>query len=390
MPPHATVLPLLAILVGFEMGVSLFGPLLPQVQREFGVSAGTVALALSVYHGSRLVVNLPMARFVARSVLPVTLGGGGVLFAAGAVLVAAAWVFPAVLVGRALMGIGAAAFFVTTQLWISKVATPQNKAQLFSYNQVAALTGGALGPAIGGAVAGWLSWRWSLVLAAVFGMVALVAGRRLSDPNSGRADGAAVALPDPDANRRLGLILGPGLVMMALMFFYGGVTMTLVPLFAARQLHLGPAAIGGVLMLGTLWRFGAALVGGRLAAWFGIQRVVVPGLAVLAASVLSFLLVGSPLGLVVAVSLVSWANLGGSLVVALVTDLVPEPHWGTALGVNRTMADLGAMTAPILVGIVIDRYGFDAAIVTVAALLFAAAAAAAALIRSSRHDALAA
>lgn len=121
-------MPLLVILVGFEMGVSLFGPVLPQVQQEFRISAGTVALALSVYHGIRLVVNVPIGRLVARSRLPAVLATGGALLAAGAVVVATAPVFPAVLVGRMMMGVGSAMFFITNQFWISKAASPARSA----------------------------------------------------------------------------------------------------------------------------------------------------------------------------------------------------------------------------------------------------------------------
>lgn len=378
------MLPLLAILVAFEIGVALFGPLLPQVQQEFQISAGTVALALSVYHGIRLLINVPAGRLIARSPLTAMLAVGGVVLAVGAVVVGLAPAFPVVLLGRGLMGIGSAIFFITTQFWISKVARPDNKAMLFSYNQLAALTGSALGPAVGGAVAGWLSWRYSLILSVMAGLTALIAGRRLHDPARRGTEfhdqtGTTVA-----GRLQVGVVLGPGLIMMALFFFYGGVQATFIPLFAAREIHLGPAAIGGVLMLGTLWRFGAALAGGRLAAWFGTRRVVIIGLAVLAAATLSFHLVDSPVGLIVAVTLVSWANLGGSLVVALVTDLVPEPHWGTALGLNRTMADVGAMVAPMLVGYVIDHSGFAAAATAVAGMLFAVALVAAALTTPGR------
>jgi DHA1 family multidrug resistance protein-like MFS transporter len=380
----AAVMPLLIILVGFEMGVTLFGPLLPQVQQEFHISAGTVALALSAYHGVRLLINVPAGRLIARSSLTMMLAAGGVLLAVGAVIVGLAPTFPAVLFGRVFMGIGSAVFFITTQFWISKVARPDNKALLFSYNQLAALTGSALGPAVGGGVASWLSWRYSLILSVLAGLTALVAGRRLEDPTVGRAESPDQVGVEAAGPLRMNAVVGPGLIMMALFFFYGGMQATFIPLFAARKIQLGPAAIGGVLMLGTLWRFGAAVVGGRLATWFGTRRVVVGGLIVLAAAVLSFHLVNSPFGLIVAVTLVSWANLGGSLVVALITDLVPEPHWGTALGLNRTMADIGAMTAPILVGLVIDRSGFSGAITLVAGVLFGVALAAAALTTPSR------
>ncbi len=372
-------MPLLLILTGFEIGVSVFGPLLPQVQREFGVSAGSVALALSLYHGVRLLVNVPMGRLVARSALPVVLASGGAILAAGAVVVALAPSFAVVLVGRGIMGVGSALFFLTVQYWISKVATFDNKARLFSYHQVAALTGTALGPALSGGVAGWLSWRHSLALAVVAGIATLAAGRRLADPSSARPLAPArVESQGADGLDARG-ILGPGIIMMALFFFHGGVIATLIPLFSAREVHLGPAAIGLILMIGTIQRFGAALGGGHLASLFGTRRVILTGLAALGLSVLSFVGVGSPLGVVLAVCLVSWTNLGGSLVVALITDVVPERRWGVALGINRALADVGAMVAPLLIGFVIDHRGFNAAFIAAAGVLLAATGLAAVL-----------
>lgn len=383
----AVIMPLLLILVGFEIGVSVFGPLLPQMQREFQVSAGSVAMALSVYHGVRLLVNVPMGRLVAHSSLPGMLATGGAILAAGGVAVAVAPSFAVVLVGRAIMGVGSALFFITIQFWISKVATLDNKARLFSYHQIAALTGTALGPALGGVVAGWLSWRYSLVLAVTAGIMALGAGRRLADPTTNRPVTQVQTDPSDGAALEIRSILGPGIIMMALFFFYGGVIATLIPLFSAREIHLGPAAIGAILMIGTIQRSGAALASGHLAGLFGTRRVILTGLTVLGVSVLSFLGVGSPLGVVLAVSLVSWANLGGSLVIALVTDVVPERHWGVALGINRTMADVGAMAAPPLIGFVIDQRGFGAAFIVASAVLLAATGLAAVL--TSAHPAVA-
>ncbi|MDR7537770.1 MAG: MFS transporter [Armatimonadota bacterium] len=379
----AAIAPLLIVLVAIETGVTFFGTLVPQIQQEFGVSAGTVALALSVYHAVRLVINVPAGRLIARSPLARMLGAGGAVLAVGAVLAALAPVFPAVLAGRVLMGAGSAVFFITTQFWISKVATPQTKARLFSYNQLAALTGSALGPALGGAVAGLLSWRYAMAITAVVGALAFLGAGALSDPSS-RNSAGETSTPGATDRLHVGLVLGPGMIMMALFFFHGGVLSTLLPLLAARRFGLGPAGIGGILMLGTVWRAGAALVGGWLATWLGTRRVVTMSLALMAVTILGLHLADSTLGLVVVVSVMSWVNVGGSLVTALVTDLVPEAHWGTALGVNRTLADVGAMIAPLLVGFAIDRWDFSAAISLVAAFLFAVAVAATTLI-SPRH-----
>ncbi len=382
------MLPLLLLLVGIEAGVSFFGALIPQIQQDFGVSAATVALAITAYHGVRLLINVPAGRLIARSHLPRMLVAGGVILMAGAMIVALAPVFPMILGGRVLMGIGSAMFFLTSQFWISKAATPATKAQLFSYNQVAALTGSALGPAVGGAVAGLLSWRFSLGITAVIGLITALMAPRLRPP---AATGPA-SVPDnegPAAPLRIGAVLGPGVLMMAFHFYHGGVLSTLLPLLAAQRLGLGPAAIGGILMLGIVWRFGAALTGGRLAGWAGTRLVATGSVTLMAATMMGLHLAGTPLALMIVFSLMSWANVGGSLVTALVTDLVPEPHWGTALGLNRTLADAGAMIAPLMVGFAIDRHGFGAAITLATAFLLAASGVAAALTSPRRSHAYA-
>ncbi len=376
------MVPLLAILTGLEIGLSFFGPLLPQMQSEFGISAGVVALTLAIYNGIRLAFNLPLSRLIARSALPAMLATGGAILAAGAVVVGVAPSFPIVLLGRAIMGMGSAIFILTTHFWLARVATPESKVQLFSYHQLVGLAGSALGPAFGGLVGGWLSWRYAFGLAVIPGLIAAVAGRRLPYPAAGQAvplqAGTGTAGDRPPFRE----IVGPGMSMMAFMFFHGGIVMTLIPLFAAREVGLGPEGIGAILMLGTLQRFGAALIGAWLVGRFGTRRVVVIGLTVLALSVLSFLAVDSTGGLILAVSLISWANLGGSFVIAMLTDRVPEAHWGTALGANRTMGDVGAMIAPILVGFVIDHRGFDAAFAVSVGVLLAAAGLAAAFTAS--------
>jgi predicted MFS family arabinose efflux permease len=376
------VVPLLAILTGLEIGLSFFGPLLPQVQQEFGISASVVALALALYNGIRLVFNLPLSRFIARSALPAMLATGGAILAAGAVVVGVAPSFPIVLLGRAIMGVGSAIFILTTHFWLARVATPENKAQLFSYHQLVGIAGSALGPAFGGLVGGWLSWRYAFGLAVIPGLITAVVGRRLPYPALGHSAQLQASAVTADERLPLREILGPGMSMMAFMFFHGGIVMTLIPLFAAREVGLGPEGIGAILMIGTLQRFGAALIGARLVSRFGTRRVVVTGLAALALSVLSFLAVDSVGGLILAVSLISWANLGGSFVIAMLTDRVPEAHWGTALGANRTMGDVGAMIAPVLVGFVIDHRGFDAAFVVSVGILLAAAGLAALLTTS--------
>jgi len=364
--------PLLLLLAGLELGVSFFGPLLPQVQREFNLTAGTVALALAIYNGIRLIFNVPMSRFIAHSPLPALLAAGGTVFAGGAVVVAVAPSFAFILLGRAIMGIGSALFFLTIQFWLARIATAENKAQLFSLHQLAGIFGGAVGPAVAGLVAGWLSWRYAAAFPVLAGILTLAIGRRLPYPTA--------RLPEPSppgssAGDRAPLrdVLGPGIAMLGVLIFNNGLMNTMVPLFAARDLHMGPAAIGGILMLGTVQRFGAAFAGARFVGTLGSRNTVIGSLAILGIAAFLFVPVRSAVGLIVAISVASWANLGGSFVIALVTDRLAERHWGTALGLNRSIGDVGAMVSPILAGVLIDTFSFGVGFAVMAGLIVLAA-----------------
>lgn len=366
-------MPLLLLLAGLEMGISFFGPLLPQVQRDFNLSAGTVALALAIYNGIRLVFNVPMSRFIARSRLPSLLAAGGAIMAAGSLTLALAPSFVFIVLGRAIMGLGSALFFLTIQFWLARLATAENKARLFSLHQLAGITGSAIGPAVAGLVAGWLSWRYAAVFPILAGVLTLLIGRTLPYPEAGTGGGSPAIGQGAGDRAPLREVLGPGIAMLALLIFSNGLMNVVVPLFAARELRMGPAAIGGILMLGTVQRFGAAFAGARLVRTFGSRNTVVGGLAVLGAAALLFVPVTSSVGLIVAISVVSWANLGGSFVIALVTDRLPERHWGTALGLNRSMGDVGAMSSPIIAGVLIDQFSFRVAFAVMAGLIMTGA-----------------
>jgi predicted MFS family arabinose efflux permease len=370
--PIATgAISLLAIVVVLETGLTFFGPLIPQIQREFALSSSTVALALAVYNAIRLVFNLPTSRLVARSSLRVTMVWGAGILAGGALMMGLAPSFAVLLVGRMIMGVGAAMFILTTHFWIARLATPTSRARLFSYHQVAGIIGISLGPALGGVVAGWLSWRYAVGLSVITAVVTWIAAPRLPLP----PQSAPPTRDGPATSGRVSIreVFGSGFCNLGFNFSFNGTIFTLVPLFAAQTLQLGPAAIGTLMMLGTLQRFVSALVGGAFATRFGTRPAVFVSLFGLSIAALSFVPVKTPLGLLGAISLLSWANLGGSFVIAMITDRTPEAQWGTMLGMNRTFGDVGAMIAPLLCGFLIDRYGFQAAFISISASILTAA-----------------
>lgn len=378
---------LLGVVVILEVGLTFIGPLIPQIQREFGLSSSAAALMLTVYNGIRVLFNLPMSRAIARAPLRKAMVGGAALLVLGGGAMAMSPTFPALLGARMVMGLGGSMFLLTTHLWLARLTTPQNRARLFSYHQIAGIVGMSLGPAISGGIAGWLSWRYSLIVTILASLVTIAIAPRLPLPAPEAADGTDSVGTGAPARIPAREIWGVGFCNLAFNVSFGGIVFTLVPLFAANALGMGPAAIGAIMMAGTAQRFGSAIIGGGVAARLGSRAVVFISLFGLGTAVLSFLFVSSPLGLLVAISILSWTNLGGSFVIAMITDRSPPSAWGTMFGMNRVFGDAGSMIAPVLVGWIVDRSGFAAAFAAMSLLILGSAAAGYVLTAANRSDA---
>jgi MFS family permease len=139
--------------------------------------------------------------------------GGLVLFAAGALLSAAAPNVPLLLAGRAITGVGAAAVLPNTlAVLLHAVPAERKSATIATWASMTGI-GGVAGNVGGGAVLSGGSWRWlfaaavpaCLVLAALAGRVAPVSprhDRRLDPLGAVLLTGASVAL-------LLGIVQGP-------------------------------------------------------------------------------------------------------------------------------------------------------------------------------------
>ncbi|MGB8652731.1 MAG: MDR family MFS transporter [Mycobacteriales bacterium] len=103
---------------------------------------------------------------------------GVVVFVGASLLCGIAWSMPALIVARALQGIGAGAVQPIGVTIIGDLYTVEERARVQGY--VASVWGLAsvLGPAIGGLFSEYLSWRWIFFLNLPLGAVALLALRR--------------------------------------------------------------------------------------------------------------------------------------------------------------------------------------------------------------------
>jgi MFS family permease len=186
-------------------------------------------------------------------------------------------------------------------------------------------------------------------------------------------------VPDPRVlygrRKALALAVTNGGVV-ANMIHRHGIRNTILPLYAASVLGLGGFSIATAIAAMAITGFIVMAPGGMLGDRVGRRRVISVGLAAVAVGDLAFLLTGDFWTFLAIAALIGCGDFFSSSQTALLSEIVPPSQRTWAMSGYRFSSDLGALIGPILLAVVMDTIGVQAAIVTAAVILLLASAAA--------------
>lgn len=378
LPPDAALLALAMLFV--ISATNIMTPLLPAIRTDFGVSITTAGVIVGSYGLARLAVDLPagfLASHVGHRALSVI---AIVMLIVASLLGLTAGSVEVLIAARIGSGIGVGILATVILAALSATATPTDRGKVMSLYPMANNVGIALYPLLGGALGTVLNWRVTFgvtaVLAVAAGAILLPMLRRMDLPRGGRARGGP---PDPRVlhGRRLtvALVVTNGGVV-ANMIHRHGVRNTILPLYAASVLGLGGFSIATAIALMAFTGFLVMAPGGILGDRIGRRRVISTGLAAVAVGDLVFLLTGDYLSFLLIAALIGCGDFFSSSQTALLSEIVPPERRTWVLSGYRFSSDLGALIGPILLAVIMDTVGVQAAIVVAAGILFLASIAA--------------
>lgn len=192
---------------------------------------------------------------------------GIALFLLGSILCGVAWSMPALIVARALQGIGAGAVQPISMTIVGDLYTVAERARVQGYLAAVWGTSAVLGPLLGGVLSEYLSWRWIFYINLPLGAVAAwMLARHFSERvtrSRHRVDYVGACL----------LTVGFGLLILGLL--QGGVAWPWTSIQSLTILVVGAATLGAFIVVERraadpvlpLWVFSRrALAGGSLTA----------------------------------------------------------------------------------------------------------------------------
>lgn len=209
---------------------------LPQLMRDFGVSATTVQWLTTGFLLTMAVVipttGFLLQRFTLRRLFLVAIS----LFLVGTVLAAVAPSFAVVLVARVLQAAGTAMVMPLLMTTTLTLVPPMHRGTVMGLNSIVISVGPAVGPTLSGIVIEAFSWRWVFGFMVPIAVVALVIGATFM-PRIGGGGRAALDLPS---------------VVLSLLGFGGLVTATSTVSDLANG-SLVPLISGVVGIAGLVW-----------------------------------------------------------------------------------------------------------------------------------------
>ena len=270
---------------------------LPMLSKEFDVAASSVtAWVVTGYLIAIFVCQMPAGSVADRIGYARALTLGRWVFAAGTVAALAASELAVVIVGRLLMAAGGA-LMIPTAMALLRVTIPvERRSRAFGAMGAVMAGAAALGPAMGGLVAARFGWR-SLFL---INLPLLVLSWLLQPPTLSAA--RPTESPSPSNGWGAGLLTIPGfaagaavvglqnLAMYALMFQ--------IPFLFGLLVGASGPQVGFAIMILAATTAVISPLGGWIAEWAGVRRVVFVGGLLGAIGMASLTRAGTPFSLV--------------------------------------------------------------------------------------------
>ncbi len=359
------------------LGQGIVGPILPLFAKSLGVSAAAVGLTLSAFAVARMILNVPSGIVADRWGRRILLIGGPFITGIGSVLSGTATNLEILLLWRFVAGVGSALYMTGSIIVVTDLATDENRGRLLAINQGALLAGVTIGPAIGGIIAELMGLRAPFYFvgvaacaAGVWNWVRVPETRPAVDPAGAEQtrEEKPAAAGRGGMSRTLALLLSMNFMLISLVnfavFFGRSGRQTVIPLFADGHIGMSEGGIGlvfaGMSLINLLLIIPAGLMVDRV----GVKATILPS-ALLSLVGFAFIATTNSVFPFVVATLVLGVGSGllGPAPAAYAAQVAPPDRRGAAMGLFRSLGDLGFVIAPPLVGYLVDHSGYGFAIV---------------------------
>jgi MFS family permease len=382
-----------------------FYMLLPLIGAELGLSYSQIGFIMTCQYAAGAISNVPGGMLVDMW------GRKGQLMA-----LSLFWVgFPYLLMGFStqywmflvcvmLVGMGNNLWHPTAIPLLGRMF-PQRKGLALSLHGMGGNVGDALAPLAVGILLTTLSWRQIVMINVIPGAAMSVLllyflgaltfapkyakaakGEGAAQPATATATATTTAIPNVNSGgQSMGsymqglrsLMRTPGLMMLTLSSSFRSMTqgtlLTFLPLYLAKEMHYEVFWVGAVMALLQIAGFIASPIAGHLSDTMGRRTILMTSFGVSGVVLILMTFAGGSILFVYLIAVLGFFLYAARPIMqAWMLEATPPNMGGTAIGLMFGMQSGAQAIAPILGGIVADRYGLMAAFYLLAATIILA------------------
>lgn len=337
------------------MAFTLTDPILPLYAASFNISYDLVGIVLSSFGFTRIFCEIPGGLLMDKTGRKSLLVIGFVVIAISQVIGGLARSYVELAISRMIIGAGSALELTASVTIIGEVSTEENRQRNIARYQSAAASAQIIGPTLGGVVSQIIGLRNTFLISALLSAAGALIVSKIRTQDKMKSDRPRSILPTTsDFKTILGdlRVIAVCVSAFAMFLLFSSIRGTMIPLYGANVLNLSSSEIGLIFSCTSIVIFLVlAFVTHRLEGVFGRTRLLTISLLVcsLAVAVISlssdfttFIIASIPLGV--------GFGLLQPTPFAMIIDLSKPANRGLMMGIMRTIADLGIIVGPIVVG----------------------------------------
>ena len=374
--------PLFIVFFVWAMGTGSMQLARPLFAASFGVSVFFVALVSASNALARLVAA-PITGFLTDRfgrrpliILGVALRGGSAFASFYATN------YETFLALEFIGGIGISVFNTGSTIIIADLSGEGNRGRAVALRTMSSRLGTVSGPFVGGIIAAMFDLRSIFLfngLSKVFTLILILFMIRETRPEAAtkgrqaeqQTDDASLGFRIFFTKKFMAVILATLTISMA---GGGGAFGALFPLHAQAVAGLTTSGVANMISLAGLVALLVTFPNGVLVDKLGRKATLVPALFLLGVGCYQLANINNSLTVllaVVTIGVAEGASMGTSQVYSM--DLAPEGRRGAFIGIWSLFQNGGGLLAPLMVGLIAEKFGFVAAFTTIAACLAASA-----------------
>jgi MFS family permease len=347
---------------------STFYLLLPIIGKELSLTYSQIGLIMTCQYVAGAIANVP------GGIIVDTVGRKGVLMA-----LSLFWVgFPYLLMGFAhgylmllscvaLVGFGNSLWHPTAIPMLAR-RYPERKGLVLSLHGMGGNVGDALAPLAIGSLLAVFTWREVVILNVMPGLVmsllilVFLGTLRLGSKTKAGAAEGKVQSPGDYFRGVPALFRNRSLVLLTASSAFRSMTqntlLTFLPVYLAYEMHFSPFWVGAGMFALQAAGFAATPIAGHLSDRMGRRSIMMTSM-IMTGVVLAFMtLAGKSLAFIVFVAVLGFFLYAIRPVLqAWLLETTPKNMGGTSIGILFGAQSLGSSVAPLVAGVIADRFG---------------------------------